>query len=374
MKKILYVTTVSSTINGFFIPHIEMLIKNKGYKVDIACSFNKEVSKKLVDLGVKISEISFSRDPLTIRNIKAIEQIKKLVEKEKYDIVHVHTPVAAFVTRFALRNFKDIKIIYTAHGYHFYKGAPLLNWGVYYPLEKIAAKWTDRLITINNEDFERAQKFKLRNEGQAFLMNGVGVNPSDYEVEKDFDRKKFREDLGINENDFVILILAELNKNKNHIQIIKALEKVKNRDNIKVICAGRGILKEKLESEIKNRNLEKNIKLLGFRSDVKELIEISDCVALFSKREGLPKCLMEGMLKEKLLIGTNNRGIRTLIDQEWLANFNDIEGTTKLLEKICSLNNKQLEDIKKNMKKKSKKYQVNIILESLNKFYEFENI
>ena len=353
MKKILYVTTVSRTINAFLVPHIEMLIKDKGYKVDVACYIEKKINESLIDLGVNIYNISFSRNPLELGNIKAIKQIRKLVEKEKYDIVHVHTPVAAFITRLALRNFKDIKIIYTAHGFHFYKGAPLINWGVYYPLEKIAARWTDRLITINNEDFERAKKLKLRNKGQAFLMNGVGINVSDYEVKEDFDRKKFREGLGINENDFVILILAELNKNKNHIQIIKALEILEKKNNIKVVFAGEGILKNKLEVEIKNRNLEKNIKLLGFRSDVKELINISDCVALFSKREGLPKCLMEGMIKGKLLIGANNRGTRTLVDEGCLVDVNDIEGTTKLLEKIYSLNDKQLEEIKKNIKKKS---------------------
>ena len=189
MKKILYVTTVSLTLNTFLIPHIKYL-KENGYDVQIASNIDVELSEKLKELGIKHTKIDFSRNPFSIKNIKAYKQINDLYNKERFDIVHVHTPVAAFITRLALKN-ESIKIIYTCHGFHFYKGASLINWIIYYPIEKLAAKWTDTLVTINKEDFNRAEKFKLRKNGQIKLMHGVGINPDDYIV-KEFDKSAYK--------------------------------------------------------------------------------------------------------------------------------------------------------------------------------------
>lgn len=308
--KILYVTALNETINAFLIPHIEMLV-NDDNKVDCACNINMDIDKRLKECGVSYYNINFSRNPIKINYLKVIRDIKEVYKKNKYDIVHVHTPIASFLTRFALRNY-NVKVIYTAHGFHFFKGAPLLNWFLYYPLERIAAHWTDKLVTINSEDYERAKTFKLRKNGQVILMHGVGINPEEYILDG-FDRDSYRKKLGVNEGDFMLLILADINKNKNHIQVIKAINDLKNTNpNIKVICAGEGPLKEKLIKKVNKLGLDTNIKFIGFRRDVKELINSCDCVGLFSMREGLPKSLMEAMCCGKSIVTSNIRGCRDL--------------------------------------------------------------
>ena len=336
MKKILYVTTVSSTINAFLVPHIKHLI-NQGYTVDIATNITDKVNQDLIDMGVRVFEVDFQRTPVSPKNSRAYKQIKEIHKKEKYDIVHVHTPVASFVTRYALRKEKNLKIVYTCHGFHFYKGGSIINWLLFYPIEKIAAKWTDSLITINSEDFEIARNFKLRNNGQVSKMNGVGIEKEKYVIEN-FDKSEYRKKLGLKDDDFVILVLAELNKNKNHIQLIKAMNLLKDKyPNIKAIFAGTGPLEEEIKKQIKENGLEEKISLLGWRNDVKELINLSDVVGLFSQREGLGKCLLEAMICGKSVIATNTRGPRELIQPNksgYLFDIDDIETTAKSIESI----------------------------------------
>ena len=372
MKKILYVTTVSSTINVFLVSHIKMLI-DKGNKVDIACNIDQELSNDFMEYGVILHRIDFSRNPLSLDNKKAYKQIKELQQREKFDIVHVHTPVASFVTRLALRN-ENIKMIYTCHGFHFYKGAPLINWMIYYPLEKIAAHWTDVLVTINSEDLNRADKFNLRNNGQVKLMHGVGIDPKIYELDN-FDRDEYRKKLGLDKEDFVLLVLAELNQNKNHIQVIKAIDILKNKyPNIKALFAGKGSLENKLNETISNMGLEENIKLIGFRSDIKELLHSCDCVGLFSKREGLGKCLLEGMITGKPIIATNTRGPKELIDNNkngFILSVNDYIGTCNCIEQLYVEDKKSI-DFGKISKEKVKKYLLNNVLDEVYKIHSLD--
>ena len=336
MKKILYVTTVSSTINAFLVPHIKHLI-NQGYKVDIATNITDDINQELIDMGTRVFEVDFQRTPISPKNSRAYKQIKEIHKKEKYDIVHVHTPVASFVTRYALRKEKNLKIVYTCHGFHFYKGGSIINWLLFYPIEKIAAKWTDSLITINSEDYEIASSFKLRNNGQVSKMNGVGIEKEKYIIEN-FDKNEYRKKLGFSDDDFVILVLSELNKNKNHIQLIKAMNLLKDKyPNIKAIFAGVGPLEDEIKQQIKENGLEDKISLLGWRNDVKELINLSDIVGLFSKREGLGKCLLEAMICGKCVIATNSRGPRELIEDGkngFLLDIDDYEQTARLIEDI----------------------------------------
>lgn len=374
MKKILYVTTVSSTINAFLVPHIKYLI-NRGYIVDIATNITDKVNQDLIDMGVRVFEVDFQRIPVSPKNSRAYKQIKKINKKEKYDIVHVHTPVASFVTRYALRKEKNLKIVYTCHGFHFYKGGSIINWLLFYPIEKIAAKWTDSLITINSEDYEIASKFKLRNNGQVSKMNGVGIEKEKYVIEN-FNKSEYRKKLGLKDDDFVILVLAELNKNKNHIQLIKAMNLLKDKyPNIKAIFAGTGPLEEEIKKQIKENGLEEKISLLGWRNDVKELINLSDVVGLFSKREGLGKCLLEAMICGKCVIATNSRGPRELIEDNengFLFEIDDVDKTSKSIEKIYidkNLRNR----FEKNVLKKTDDYLLDNVLNQLTSRYELLN-
>lgn len=368
MKKILYVTTVSSTINVFLIPHIKTLIK-KGNIVHIACSIDQELSKDLMDCGVKLHIVDFSRNPLNLSNGKAYKQILELQKTENYDVVNVHTPIASFITRFALKN-EDLKIIYTCHGFHFFNGASLVNWILYYPIERIAARWTDVIVTINEEDKERAKTFNMRKGGQVRLMHGVGINPKEYEL-NDFDKYEYRKKIGLKEEDFVILMLAELNKNKNHIQLIKAIKLLNNKyPKIKVICAGKGPLKEKLENTVNNMRLENSIKFLGFRRDVKELLHSSDCIALFSRREGLGKCLLEGMIVGKPLIATDTRGPRQLITKNkngYLVKVGDYKKTAQYIENIYLDNMKRI-NFSKNSLNSIKEYYLEHVLDEIEQY------
>ena len=366
MKKVLYVTTVSRTINAFLIPHINMLLDN-GYEVHCACSIDKPVDKELQRRGVKIFEVPFSRNPLGIGNIKAFIKLEELQRINDYDIVHVHTPIAAIYGRLLKLNFPSLRIIYTAHGYHFLKGGSKLGWIIYYPIEKIMAKFTDVTININKEDYE-ITKEKLKNK-KCYLLNGVGLDLDKYKKLSSKEIQEKRKEFGIKDKDFVVLMIAEINKNKNHIQLINAMDILKYKyPNIKVLCIGDGTLKESLEKQIILRNLQNNIFMLGYRLDVNKLINISDIGILLSRREGLPRNIMEFMACGRKVIATDIRGCRDLICDETigtLVNVDDYESTAKAIEKYYILNDKSFE-----VSEEIRKYDIDSINSELLKIYE----
>ena len=366
MKKVLYVTTVSRTINAFLIPHINMLLDN-GYEVHCACSIDKPVDKELQRRGVKIFEVPFSRNPLGIRNIKAFIKLEELQRINDYDIVHVHTPIAAIYGRLLKLNFPSLRIIYTAHGYHFLKGGSKLGWIIYYPIEKIMAKFTDVTININKEDYE-ITKEKLKHK-KCYLLNGVGLDLDKYKKLSSKEIQEKREEFGIKDKDFVVLMIAEINKNKNHIQLINAMDILKDKyPNIKVLCIGDGTLKESLEKQIILRNLQNNIFMLGYRLDVNKLINISDIGILLSHREGLPRNIMEFMACGRKVIATDIRGCRDIVcnyNVGTLVKVGDYEETARAIEKYYILNNKSFE-----VSEEIKKYDIETINSELLKIYE----
>ena len=366
MKKVLYVTTVSRTINAFLIPHINMLLDN-GYEVHCACSIDKPVDKELQRRGVKIFEVPFSRNPLGIGNIKAFIKLEELQRINDYDIVHVHTPIAAIYGRLLKLNFPSLRIIYTAHGYHFLKGGSKLGWIIYYPIEKIMAKFTDVTININKEDYE-ITKEKLKPK-KCYLLNGVGLDLDKYKKLSSKEIQEKRKEFGIKDKDFVVLMIAEINKNKNHIQLINAMDILKDKyPNIKVLCIGDGTLKESLEKQIILRNLQNNIFMLGYRLDVNKLINISDIGILLSHREGLPRNIMEFMACGRKVIATDIRGCRDIVcnyNVGTLVKVGDYEETARAIEKYYILNNKSFE-----VSEEIKKYDIETINSELLKIYE----
>lgn len=366
MKKVLYVTTVSRTINAFLIPHINMLLDN-GYEVHCACSIDKPVDKELQRRGVKIFEVPFSRNPLGIGNIKAFIKLEELQRINDYDIVHVHTPIAAIYGRLLKLNFPSLRIIYTAHGYHFLKGGSKLGWILYYPIEKIMAKFTDVTININKEDYE-ITKEKLKHK-KCYLLNGVGLDLDKYKKLSSKEIQEKRKEFGLKDKDFVVLMVAEINKNKNHIQLINAMDILKDKyPNIKVLCIGDGTLKESLEKQIILRNLQNNIFMLGYRLDVNKLINISDIGILLSHREGLPRNIMEFMACGRKVIATDIRGCRDIVcnyNVGTLVKVGDYEETARAIEKYYILNNKSFE-----VSEEIKKYDIETINSELLKIYE----
>lgn len=366
MKKVLYVTTVSRTVNAFLIPHIEMLIDNE-YEVHCACSIDKEIDKGLIKKGINIYNIPFSRNPLSLDNLKAFKELIKIQKQNKYDMVHVHTPIASIYGRLLKLKFKKLKTIYTAHGYHFLKNGPKIGWILYYPIEKIMAKLTDVTININQEDFE-ITKNKLKPK-KAYLVNGVGLNLDEYSSLGKEEKSKKRETLGLEEEDFVVIMIAELNENKNQIQLIKAMELLKDKyQNIKCLIVGEGDKLQDLREEVKNRELEKNVIFLGFRTDINELINASNIGVLLSYREGLPRNLMEIMANGKRIVATNIRGNRDIVCNDFigiLVEIGDFEATAKAIEN-CYLTSANEEEILKEVKN----YEISSVLEELKFIYK----
>ena len=304
--KILYVTTVGSTM-GFFCELFKML-KSEGHEVELAFSNSKPLNESVASLGLPLHTICFSRSPLSLDNVKAYSQLKKLIENGKYDIVHCHTPIAAACTRIACRKIrknKNIKVFYTAHGFHFHKGAPKLNWLVYYPVEKICSHFTDKLITINKEDYKLAKK-KMKAKEICYVP-GVGVDLSKFKNVK-VDRNAKRREIGVPEDCFLLLSVGELNENKNHQIIIKALAKLNN-PKIYYAIAGIGDKKDYLIEMSKMLGINERVHLLGFRNDIPELNYISDVFCFPSFREGLGIASIEAMTCGLPLITSNIHGI-----------------------------------------------------------------
>ena len=362
MKKVLYVTTVSRTINAFLVPHIEMLLK-EGYEVQCACSIDKPINKGLLEKGVKIYDIPFSRNPLGLGNIRAFKNLVKIQKREKFDIVHVHTPIASIYGRLLKLRFNNLKTIYTAHGYHFLKGGSKLGWIMYYPIEKIMAKLTDTTININSEDYEITKnKLKPKN---CYLLNGVGLDLNQYKKLSQKEILSKKKELGLKENDFVVLMIAELNQ----VQLIEAMEVLKDTyPEIKAICVGEGDKLSELQSEVKNRGLEGKVNFLGFRNDINELINICNIGVLLSYREGLPRNLMELMACGKKVIATNIRGCRDIVVDETVGEIvevGDYEATAKAIENQYLYGDNQFI-----ISKEIEKYDVKTINEGLRLIYK----
>ena len=305
--RILYVTTVGLTMR-FFKSLISELIDD-GNIVDIACNEDdSKVDDFYRELGCKVFQIDCFRSPLNKNNIKAIKQLRKIVIDNNYDIVHCHTPVASAITRLACRKFRKdgLKVFYTAHGFHFFKGAPLKNWLIYYPIEKLLSYFTDVIITINKEDYKRAKRFF--NAANTYYIHGVGFDTDKF-LNCIVDRNKKLNELGVDNKAFVLLSVGELHDRKNHQIVIEALNILKDND-IVYIIVGSGINQSKYEKLISEYNLQNNVKIIGFRNDIDEMCKSVDCFVHPSIREGLGIAPLEAMASGLPLIAADINGIK----------------------------------------------------------------
>jgi glycosyltransferase involved in cell wall biosynthesis len=335
MKRVLFIATVESHILYFHIPFIRYF-REKGFEVHVATKLGPR-QNELKEIGVICHDIDFERSPYSLKNIKALRQLITLMKNNRFSLVHVHTPVGAFLGRLAARITRTEPVLYTAHGFHFYKGAPLKNWLIYYTMEKLAARWTDGLITMNEEDYMAAKSLPLRNKNGIFKVHGVGVDLRKYSNKDELVRKKIRNELGLKDDDICILTVAELIPRKNHIQLIKSLKLAEINNNIFCFFVGNGELERELKQYVRLNNLDYNIKFLGFRKDIPELLAASDICCLMSLHEGLPRCIMEAMAAGKPVIATDVRGNRDLIQDGVngiLVLMNDIEATAKAIERL----------------------------------------
>ncbi|WP_407535961.1 glycosyltransferase family 4 protein [Cetobacterium somerae] len=365
MKKFLMVTTIQNTVEAFLIPHIKMLEKN-GYEVWIATNIYKEIPEELKEN--KWINISFSRNPFSKNSIKSIKEMRNLIRENKFEMVHFHTPVAAFLGRYAAMKEGQKNIIYTAHGFHFFKGAPLKNWLIYYLMERLAINWTNRLITINEEDFQRAKKMAGKNT-KIYKVDGVGLDLENY---RNGDAKKIKSELNILKDEYVISIVGELNKNKNQMQLLKAVSILKEKgiNNIRILLVGIGNQEVTLREEAKKNNLK--INFLGFRKDVKDIVAASDIICSMSYREGLPRNIMEGMAQGKPFIVTNIRGNRDIIKDNqngFIVPINDYQKTAEKIEELM-INVEKNSKIAENNFIDVNKFSIEKIIKNMEKIYE----
>lgn len=353
--KILYITTIAGTVK-FFKKFIKELIDN-GHTVDIACNNTKyDVLPYFYELGCKVYTISTSRSPLNFGNLKAIKQIKRLVKENGYDIVHCHTPVAAMCTRLACKGLrkKGLKVFYTAHGFHFYEGAPKKNWMIYYPIEKLCARYTDVLITINKEDFALAKK-KMKAKQVAYIP-GAGIEFERFSTTV-VDKEKTRESLGLSYDDVMILSAGMVNKNKNHRLVIRALALLNN-PKLHYYVAGVGEETDNNITLAKELGVQDNVHFLGYRNDMPQLDLCADVFVFPSIREGLGLAAIEAMATGTPCLGMNTRGIKEyIVEGETGFLFdNNPESCKNALVKYFKLPEEKKKEMSLNCIEKSKGY------------------
>lgn len=317
MKKALIVTTVSG-----FVPQFEMdnvrLLQSMGLEVHYAANFNTPVysdnNDRLEGTGIICHQVDFVRSPFYLRkNLKAFRQLDKLMASISFSMVHCHTPMGGVLARLAAQKNRTAPVFYTAHGFHFYKGAPVLNWLMFYPIELFMARYTDVLITINQEDYKRAKRFKVRKGGSVEYVPGVGIEIENVRIQSE-NRNRIRKKWGIVENDFLILSVGELNKGKNQKIILEAIgQLILKYPCIKYMVCGVGKEEKNLRKLAKSLDISKNFILAGYQDHIYEILEASDCFAFPSLREGLSVALMEAMVAGLPVVCAKTRGNVDLI-------------------------------------------------------------
>lgn len=377
MKKALILTSVASMIDQFNRDNITLL-KEMKYEVHVACNFKegsttskkkvRELRNELESKGVITHHLSIPRSITAVQPmLNAYYDVKDLLKKNEYELVHCHSPIGGVIGRLAAKNHRKLgtHVIYTAHGFHFYKGAPLQNWLLFYPIERFFSYYTDILITINQEDYQRAKKF---HSNKVQYIPGVGINVKEINRAKvDVIQKK--NELTIQENEFVLLSVGELNQNKNHEIIIKALSSIKQP--YKYIICGQGKNESELKQLVKKLKISDQVIFTGYRKDVRQLLKLADIFCFPSLREGLSVALMEAMASGLPCVVSNIRGNRDLIDEDggFLIGPKDI---SEFRDKIVTLMDNEIliSSMGRHNAQKIKEFDIHVVNEKMMDIYQ----
>lgn len=326
--KILYILNIAKRVNNFSYTSM-IAAQNAGLEFQIAGNWSYETEKEKredeIKYGIKIHQVDFIRNPFDLKNVRAYRQVIEIIKKENIDLIHCNTPIGGVVGRLAGKKCGIKKVIYQAHGFHFYKGAPRFNWLVYYPIEKYLAHFTDILITINTEDLDISKRFTLKKNGKRYYVPGVGIDTKEFFKSSEIKARK-RVELGLPEDAIVLISVGELNLNKNNKVIIEALKAI-NSSKIYYILCGEGNQRKELEEDVLTNGLQKNICFLGYRNDVKGLYAAADIFVMPSYREGLSRSIMEAMASGLPCIVSDIRGNNDLIvdkQQGYLCATSDV--------------------------------------------------
>ena len=316
-NKVLFVATVVKThMMQFHLPYLKMF-QDMGWETAVASRNDYEDPNDCrIPFCDTYYDIPFERMPWKPKNLTAYRMLKKIIDEGNYDIIHCHTPVGAMIARLAALSArkKGTKVIYTAHGFHFFKGAPLVNWLLFFPAEWLLAPVTDVLITINREDHDRAKR--LMKAKRIEYVPGVGIDTSRFHGDAAVRAEKRRE-LGFGEEDFLLLTVAEMTKNKNHLTHLKALALLKDREefaNMHYLIVGRGEEWPSLEQTAKELGIAGHVHFLGYRTDAPDLYRCADLFLFMPYREGLSVALMEAMGSGLPIVCTRIRGNTDLVE------------------------------------------------------------
>lgn len=325
----LFVTTVPITLEAFLAPfarHFRAL----GWRID-ALANGATGNPHIADAFDTRFDVAWSRNPLDPRNlVGSAARVRSIVRDGGYDIVHVHTPIAAFVTRYALRSLPRSTrpvVIYTAHGFHFYDGQSRLPHALYRTMERWAARWTDYLVTINDEDFRAATALGTIDQKRVRLIPGIGVDTARFAegAVSETAVSAVREELNIPAEKFMLSMIAEFGAVKRHAHLLEALALVRD-PGVVLVLVGDGPLESVLREKVVALGLSDRVRWAGYRRDIPELLAASDALVLVSEREGLPRSVLEAMAAGKPVIGTRTRGIADAVgsDAGWIVAKHDL--------------------------------------------------
>ncbi len=336
-KKVLFIATVlRGHMLVFHLPFMRWF-QQQGYEVHCCAGNDTGTNPPVIPYCDRYIEIDFRRNPLNPGNMQAYRGLKSLVDGEEYALIHCHTPVGGMLGRLAARQARNrgTRVCYTAHGFHFFSGAPAKNWLLYYPAERFLARFTDLLITINREDYARALRFRAK---QAVLVHGIGVDLEKYDIAA--DSPAVRKEIGIGADTPIIITVGEHTRRKNHEACIRAVEKLKG--TVLVLC-GVGEQESALRALTEKLNMADRVYFLGFRTDIPSLLLTADVFLFPSLHEGLPVALMEAMAAGLPCVVSDVRGNTDLI-QDGMGGFvyrtDDTAGMTdglKTLMENCKL-------------------------------------
>ncbi|WP_249711141.1 glycosyltransferase family 4 protein [Bacillus cereus] len=332
-KKVLFCATVDYHFEAFHLPYLKWFA-DQGWEVHVAA--NGDIHLPYV---TEKYNIPIQRSPLNIQNLHAYNKLKSIIHQNKYNIIHCHTPMGGVIARLATRKARreGTKVIYTAHGFHFCKGSPLINWLLYYPIERSLAIHTDCLITINQEDYNLAVKHCFQAK-EIKLVHGVGVDIERFTPVTETEKKALKLKFDYNPQDFLMFYAAEFNKNKNQSFLIRVLAQLKNEiPQAKLLLAGEGSLMEECKKLATQLGLSNKVHFLGYRNDIASLLQMCDLAVASSYREGLPVNIMEAMACGLPVIATSNRGHRELIIHNkngWTIERDDIKTMAERINSI----------------------------------------
>ncbi|MGN1203243.1 MAG: glycosyltransferase family 4 protein [Eubacterium sp.] len=372
--KVLFVATVRSHIGQFHMPFIEEL-KKRGCEVHAAFKDNSD-NKPGLDLSAidKTFEVPFSRSPYSTSNLKAYKVLKKIIDENNYDAVHCHTPMGAVVTRLAARDArkKGTKVIYTAHGFHFYNGASKKNWLLFYPVEKYLAKDTDCLITINQEDYDiaTAKDFKIN---KIVKVNGVGVDISRFHNLTVEERAELRKEFGYKDNDFLMIYPADFCFRKNQNMLFDTLKLLLEKsNNFYLLLPGLDTEAGEYIEYAKKLNIYEHINIMGYRRDIDRLVGMCDISVSSSRQEGLPINLIEAMAIGNAIVATDVRGNNDLVENDKNGFLVKLNNSKEMADAILKLYNSRelIEGFKKQNLEMVKAYSTENVIKQMVDIYK----